>query len=380
MIILADENIPLVEETFQHIGEVVRFKGRELKRDDLVSAEVLLVRSVTKVDAALVEGTPLRFVGTATIGTDHVDAEALSERGISFVSAPGSNSNSVGEYVIAALLTLAVDHGRNLDGKTLGIVGVGNCGSRVEALAPSLGLQLLYCDPPLAQRTGDSRYRPLMEIADADILTFHVPLTKTGPDPTYHMINAELLERRPPDGVLINSSRGAVADSGALVEHFSIASDEVLLLDVWEGEPDIRLDVLNLAALGTPHIAGYSYDGKVRGMLMLYRALCGLLGVEPEWLADPCLAQDVSPLKLQTHLGGTEALDDLVRTCYDIRADDRNLRQLLQIPVPERASYFDALRKGYRVRREFPSFKVSVRDRKEETVGQIDGLGFQVVK
>ena len=379
MKIFADENIPLVREAFGHLGEVVTFRGRELKRDELASADVLLVRSVTKVSAALVEGTPLRFVGTATIGTDHVDLVALSESGIHFASAPGSNANSVGEYVIAALLTLASDLGRDWQGKTLGIVGVGNCGSRVEALAPALSLEILYCDPPLARQTGDPRYRPLAEISDADILTFHVPLTMDGPDPTYHLINEDLLARRPPQGVLINASRGAVSDSNALLKHFSSQSDQLLLLDVWEGEPEIGLDLLELTALGSPHIAGYSYDGKVKGMLMLHQAVCDFLGVEAEWSAAPFLTQDVGPLELEIHDNPLTTLDNLVRHCYDIRTDDQSLRRLTELPVSERGKYFDSLRKGYRVRREFPSFEVSASGVKEDLLNRISRLGFQVV-
>ena len=169
MKILADENIPLGDEAFSHLGEVVRFKGRDLTREDLREAEVLLVRSVTKVNAELIEGTAVRFVGTATIGRDHIDEGALLTRGIHFVSAPGSNANSVGEYVISSLLALAVDKGFDLGGKTLGIVGVGNCGSRVAALAPALGLETLYCDPPLQRQTGDSRYKRLEEVVDAEV-------------------------------------------------------------------------------------------------------------------------------------------------------------------------------------------------------------------
>lgn len=345
MKIFADENIPLAKEAFGHLGEVISFGGRELKPGDLSQADVLLVRSVTKVSADLVDGTPLRFVGTATIGTDHVDLPALSERGIQFASAPGSNANSVGEYVMAALLALAADRGYELQGKTLGIVGVGNCGSRVAALAPALGLELAYCDPPLAREGGDSRFRPLGEIADADILTFHVPLTTDGPDSTYHLIKQELLAKRPPGGVVINASRGGVADSNAVYEHFGNNPDQHLVLDVWEGEPLIRLDLLELARLGSAHIAGYSYDGKVKGMLMLYHALCEFLAVDSEWSAGTFLSGGDGSLEMEAHENVFAALDVLVRRCYDIRVDDGSLRELARKPASKRGHYFDSLRK-----------------------------------
>jgi len=378
MKIFADENIPLVKEAFAHLGEVITFKGRELNREQILKADVLLVRSVTKVSGNLVRGSRLRFVGTATIGTDHVECETLSELGIHFASAPGSNANSVGEYVIAALLALASDRERDWRGKTLGIVGVGNCGSRVEALAPALGLELRFCDPPLARETGDTRYRPLLEIADADILTFHVPLTKTGPDPTYHLINEDLLARRPPQGVVINASRGAVADSVALRRHFGKESDQLLVLDVWEGEPAIETDLLELTALGTPHIAGYSYDGKVKGMLMLYEALCGFLGVKAKWFAAPFMTRDAEPFSLEKHSDFLRALDSLIRRCYDIRFDDQNLRNLLRISGSEQADYFDGLRKNYRERREFPSYEVSPAGVPKDLISRIQCLGFQL--
>lgn len=379
MKIFADENIPLVKDAFGHLGEVVTFRGRELKSEDLKEAEVLLVRSVTKVNAALVDHTPIRFVGTATIGTDHIDAGALTEREIEFVSAPGSNANSVGEYVVAALLSLASARELDWEGKTLGIVGVGNCGSRVEALAPALGLELLYCDPPLARETGETRYRTLEEIAGADVLTFHVPLTRDGQDPTYHLINEDLLSMRPPGGVLINASRGAVASSEALLRHFPSHSDQLLVLDVWEGEPEIRLDLLELAAIGSPHIAGYSYDGKVKGMMMLYEALCNFLCVEPVWSPNPFLTREQVPLSPVGSGDQISILDRLIRHCYDIRLDDRNLRGLFGVPTLDRKNYFDALRKGYRVRREFSSFEVSAAGVEERLRKRILQLGFQVV-
>jgi erythronate-4-phosphate dehydrogenase len=261
----------------------------------------------------------------------------------------------------------------------LGIVGVGNCGSRVAALAPALGLELLYCDPPLARETGDSRYRPLEELVDADILTFHVPLTKEGKDPTFHMIDEDLLSLRPPGGVLINASRGAVADTDALLRHFGNRSDQDLVLDVWEGEPGINLDLLQLTSLGSPHIAGYSYDGKVKGMLMLYEALCDFLGVEASWSETPYLKQNINPLNLPEGLSLSSKLDDLVRRCYDVRLDDQNLRRLFETREPDRGEYFDSLRKGYRMRREFHSFEVSVSTLEEQLRKRVRQLGFRLV-
>jgi len=377
MKIYADENIPLVKEAFGHLGDVLTFKGRDVQPEDLARADILLVRSVTRVDASLIAGSSLKFVGTATIGTDHIDLRALSESEIEFSSAPGSNANSVGEYVMAALLNLGSRYGIDWSGKTLGIIGVGNCGSRVEALAPALELELLYCDPPLKRETGNPRYRPLEEVVEADILTFHVPLTKDGRDPTYHLIDEALLERRPENSVLINASRGAVADSRALLQHFEKRKDQHLVLDVWEGEPRICLDLLELTALASPHIAGYSYDGKVKGMLMLYESVCRFLGVEASSSVVPYLAQDkVLDLKFQE--SALRTLNALVSKCYDIQTDDENMRRLIGLPPSDRAIYFDSLRKGYRVRREFTAFKVQSTGADQEFLDRVRCLGFQV--
>jgi len=247
----------------------------------------------------------------------------------------------------------------------------------VGALAPALGLNLLFCDPPLARETGDSRYRPLEEIADADILTFHVPLTSDGLDPTYHLINEGLLARRPKDGVLINTSRGAVADSNAMLRHFSTEMDQLLVLDVWEGEPAIDLELLELTALGSPHIAGYSYDGKVKGMLMLYESVCRFLGVEASSSVAPYLAQD-KVLDLKFQASPIQTMDVLVSKCYDIQTDDENMRRLIGLPPSDRAIYFDSLRKGYRVRREFTAFKVHSTGADQEFLDRVRCLGFQV--
>jgi erythronate-4-phosphate dehydrogenase len=243
-----------------------------------------------------------------------------------------------------------------------------------------LGVELLYCDPPLARETGDRRFRPLKELADADILTFHVPLTVDGEDPTFHLIDEELLSRRPPGGVLINASRGAVADSDALVVHFSRRKDQQLVLDVWEGEPDIREDLLVLTALGSPHIAGYSYDGKVKGMTMLYQALCEFLGIKAGWSAASFLVQDREPLRFDDSPSQTTKLDQLVRRCYDIRLDDQNLRGVIKTPKEERGRYFDSLRKSYRVRREFGSFEVFASEAGENLRRSAEQLGFSLVE
>ncbi|MCK5270110.1 MAG: 4-phosphoerythronate dehydrogenase, partial [Sedimentisphaerales bacterium] len=281
MKIVADENIPFVREIFASLGDVLCVSGRQMSAGVLAGADVLLVRSVTKVNEQLLSDSSVRFVGTATIGTDHVDREYLSSREITFVSAAGSNSNSVAEYVITAILILAEKYGWELQGRTLGIIGVGNIGSNIEKKAPALGLKVLPNDPPLQRETGDKRFVSLARVLEeADIITCHVPLTRSGPDATWHLFDQEKLGRLRPDTLLINSSRGAVVDNKELKKQITKGNIGPVVLDVWENEPEIDMGLLDQVAIATPHIAGYSLDGKVNGTVMLYQKLCEFLGTE----------------------------------------------------------------------------------------------------
>jgi erythronate-4-phosphate dehydrogenase len=363
MRIVADENIPCVAEAFGSLGEVHLTPGRSLSADDVREADVLLVRSVTPVGAKLLEGSRVRFVGTATIGTDHVDTAYLEKAGIAFAAAPGSNANSVAEYTTAALLVVAQRRGYTLAGRSIGVIGVGNVGSRVAQKATALGMKVLLNDPPLQRATGDARYLPLEDLLACDFLTLHVPLERGGPDPTWHMVDGEFLSRMKPGSVLLNSSRGAVVDNAAL--RAALRADllgaldagrvDAAVLDVWEGEPDIRTDLLERVTLGTPHIAGYSLDGKVNGTEMIYAAACRRLGVEPCWTAAQGLPRPEFPEMFIRAEGRPieEVVREAVLTAYPIEEDDEALREILTLPAAARPARFDELRKTYPVRREF---------------------------
>jgi len=357
--ILADENIPLVREAFGTIGTIRLVPGRAVTTTAVCEADVLLVRSVTPVDAALVAGTPVRFVGSATIGTDHVDIAALQARGIAFAHAPGSNAESVVEYVLAALLRLAVQRGESIRGKTVGIVGCGNIGGRLAERLAALGLRVLKNDPPRAEQAAQAGRRhdfyALADLlAEADIVTLHVPLTRTGLYATHHLFDETTLNRLKPGAWLINTSRGAVIDNAALG---SASRPGALVLDVWEPEPTPDLALVRKVDLATPHIAGYSYDGKVEGTRMLYRALIRYLGHTAAW--DDAAAVAAGPEdRLVLTAPGTEAsgeawLDALVRQMYDLSGDDARMRGLLGRPQEAQASYFNDLRKRYPRRRTF---------------------------
>jgi erythronate-4-phosphate dehydrogenase len=377
MQIIADENIPLVELAFANLGEVRTVAGRDLSHADLGEAEILLVRSVTPVNEKLLANSAIRFVGTATIGLDHIDLAYLHHRRIGFASAPGCNATAAAEYVISALLVIAERQGFSLADKTVGIIGCGNVGSRVLKKLTALNINCLVYDPPQQAQRGEFDYVDLETVLTADIITLHVPLKKNGRYPTYHLISEPVLEKLSPQVVLINTSRGAIIDETALLNWLAIHPKMTVILDVWKNEPDINPLLLQRAALGTPHIAGYSLDGKVRGTEMLYAAVCHYFQKSPVWQSQPSLpAPPLTRLVFSNQVDDNSAIHTAVMACYDIRRDDAALRRLEQAIQPE--IFFDNLRKYYPIRREFDCVAIELPPEKNQLAKQLTGLGFQV--
>ena len=336
MKIIADANIPLLADAFGPLGEVVPMPAERISAETVRDADALLVRSVTKVDERLLAGSRVRFVATATIGFDHIDQAYLKSRGIEFAYAPGSNARSVAEYVLAALAVLAAHAKHRMTERVLGIVGCGNVGGRLARLASAIGIKVLMNDPPLARQTGDTKYVPIDALAEADVVTFHVPLERGGPDPTHHMISGALLARLKRGVTIINSSRGSVAETAALKAALDAGRLGGLVLDVWEGEPNIDLDLLAMTDLATPHIAGYSYDGKVNGTRMVLEALCRCFGLERRW--DPSALMPAAAqgrVRIPAGAAVDDAMRPAIRAAYDIEADDRHMRAIADQP-PER--------------------------------------------
>jgi erythronate-4-phosphate dehydrogenase len=393
MRIVTDPNIPFVQEAFGPLGDVRLRPGREITADSVRDADVLLVRSVTPVNAALLDGSRVKFVATATIGFDHIDREYLSQRGIGFASAQGSNANSVGEYLVAAMLELAHRHKFRLRDRTLGVVGIGNVGSRVVRYAEALGMRVLQNDPPRERaersvgravpgapsssgRLGEPSlpFVPLERVvAESDIITLHVPLARTGEDATFHLFDKNRLaawERRRP--ILINSSRGAVVDNEALLKAIDGERLGGVVLDVWENEPNISPELLDVVDLGTPHIAGYSFDGKVNGVRMIYEAVCGFFKLSPTW--KPTLPPPPIPHiehRVESAEDDEEALREVISRVYDIIADDTALRKDVR--------RFDKLRAEYPVRREFFNTELVLRGASEELRKKFAALGFKLL-
>ena len=361
MLIVADENIPLLEEFFADFGEIRRFPGRQISRADVLDADILLVRSVTKVDRDLLEGSAVRFVGTCTIGTDHLALEYFQRAGIQWSSAPGCNARGVVDYVLGSLLTLAEIEGADLTQRTYGVVGVGEVGGRLVQVLRSLGFNVLLCDPPRQADEGGDYVSLEQIIEQCDVISLHTPLDKTGSDPTWHLLDRQRLNQLKPGTWLINASRGAVVDNAALREVLTRREDLQAVLDVWEGEPQVDVELADLCVLATPHIAGYSLDGKQRGTAQIYQALCDYLGHLPQVkLADLLPAPWLAKVELSADSDPAWAMAMLCRGVYDPRRDDADFRRSLTGSVEEQKLAFDGLRKNYPIRREIEGLAVHV--------------------
>jgi erythronate-4-phosphate dehydrogenase len=372
--IIADENIEFLEEAFSALGELTKLPGREISNKALREADALLIRSVTQINESLLSETKIKFVGTATIGSDHVDKDYLSSKKIFFTDAAGCNSDAVTEYFFTALFQIAAEENIDLRNKTLGIVGVGNIGGRIERMAKAIGLGVLKNDPPLKRNTDSQEYLELDELMEADIITLHVPLIKEGVDKTLHLFDRERLNKLKYRSILINTSRGPVIDNAALNEiifHKKLS----VILDVWENEPNINTELLNKVKIGTPHIAGYSLEGKVNGTVILYKALCYFLKVSPTWkpqLPEVNKKITISDAEVQ------QSLQEIFSSIYKIREDDLKTREIKNLDTKDRGIYFDSLRKNYPLRREFPNYSVQLNTQNTELEKIIKVLGFRI--
>lgn len=376
MRIVADENIPLLDAFFSGIGEIRRYPGRTLDRAAVADADILLVRSVTKVTRELLEGTPVRFVGTCTIGTDHLDLDYFNDAGIQWSSAPGCNARGVVDYVLGSLLTLAEIEGADLTQRTYGVVGAGQVGGRLIKVLRGLGWNVLVCDPPRqAQEGGD--YVSLDEIvARCDVISLHTPLSKTGDLPTWHLFDRTRLLDLKQGAWLINAARGPIVDNSALRDVLLEREDLQAVLDVWEQEPLVDVELAELCVIGTPHIAGYSLDGRQRGTAQIYQALCAHLGQSPSISLDDLLPKPwLAHVTLDAATDPAWALNMLCRGVYDPRRDDADLRRSLVGDSASQRLAFDALRKHYPPRREIDSLSVSINGQSDVLRRMVAALG-----
>lgn len=381
MLIVADENIPLLDCFFGDIGEIHRVSGRTMSNADVRDADILLVRSVTKVNRELLKGSRVRFVGTSTIGTDHVDLDWLEQSGIRFSAAPGCNANSVAEYVLSVLSLHAERRGlSDWSQLSVGIVGVGNVGGELAHKLERLGFDVRLCDPPRADREeGDREFVALEEAMRCDVVSLHTPLTREGDHPTLHMIGESELAALNSNQLLINAGRGEVIDSSALLARLEQPNPPTVALDVWEQEPRIHPGLVEKVWLATPHIAGYSLEGKVQGTEMIYQALSHFLGLPVrkkagQFLPEPAL----SKISFTSSADEEDAIRIALRACYDPRRDDARLRNTMIGSAEERGAAFDRLRRDYPVRRECSSLKIQLKGTSKSLQDSFRAIGFKL--
>lgn len=380
MHILADENIPLVDEFFAGVGEVRRMPGRSINRAALENVDVLLVRSVTRVDRELLDGTAVRFVGTCTIGTDHLDLDYFEQAGIDWASAPGCNARGVVDYVLGSLLALAELKGEPLAQRRFGVVGAGEVGGRLVEVMRGLGWDVRVCDPPRQAREVGG-FVPLDEVlAECDVISLHTPLDMSGDWPTFHLFEQKRLSKLRPGAWLINASRGAVVDNAALRDLLLQRPDVEAVLDVWEGEPQVDVALAGLCRIATPHIAGYSLDGKLRGTAQVYAAFCAVRGLEPVIeLAQLMPGAPLTELTFATSAKPTDLLTTVCRAVYDPRRDDADFRRSLLGDEAQRRAGFDLLRKQYPLRREIDGLKVRIGGHNPALATIVEALGARLL-
>jgi len=376
MKLLVDENIPGAERALRAFGEVRLMAGREIQRDSLSGIDALIVRSITRVDRALLENTSVRFVGTATAGVDHVNQNDLLAMGMGFASAPGSNADSVVDYVLASL-AVAFPDAPDLDGRTVGIIGCGEVGSRLLSRLRALRIEVMAYDPWLPQ----DRYRELTsleQVLACDVLSLHVPLVSDGPHPTRHLLGANRLEQLGSDVLLINAARGPVIDNRALLDWLSKRPSAKVVLDTWEHEPAVNAELMARCLIATPHIAGYAMDGKYRGLNDVVHAMARFFAMplaQPDVVLEPAGTLSL----VGSRLGA--AWQSACLSAYPIHEDDRRMRSMMASTTEEQArrSGFDALRKRYPERREFSAWQIPGAALTAAERAALSGAGFSVV-
>lgn len=371
MNLVCASSVTLGREAFAGLGDLKWLPETEIGPEDVREADALVTRTKTRLDGELLRGSRVGFAGTCTAGTDHADLHALAELGVRFASAPGCNANAVSEYVVAALLEAP---GFRFQGKTVGVVGCGEVGSRVCAKAEALGMRVLRNDPPKEAAGAPGPWTPLQDLLDdCDVLTLHVPLVEEGLFPTRGLLSPPRVASLRPNVLLINACRGEVVDSEALVAARQSGRISWMVLDVWDPEPGLPETLLAAADLGTAHIAGHSVEGKVNGTRQIREAFVTWAGLAvPPWDPTPLLPPPEHPV-VQLPEGDFETrLRHAVRACYDIRRDDA----LLRGETPDRARLFTQLRRTYRDRREFGATRVEgLRGEEREVYAK---MGFQV--
>jgi erythronate-4-phosphate dehydrogenase len=360
MKIVADQNIPQVKSAFSSLGNVELIPGREITRTHLLDCQCLLVRTVTTVDKALLKYTPVQFVGSATIGTDHVDLDYLKQQGITFSNAAGCNAEAAAEYVVSGIFALSQHKAFDPFARKAGIIGCGNVGSNLLKKFHTLGIETLVCDPPKAeQQNSHSTYVDLETIiSECDLISLHVPLTREGKHPTYHLFDQQRLEKLRQGCVLINAARGSVIDNQALQQTIHQRPDLITFLDTWENEPNLSRSLLEKVDLATPHIAGYSVEGRLRGTQMVLDAACQYFKKTALWKISDQLPDPVSFGSIKSD-NSLNFWQQLFKKHHDIWNDNLTLKNSTHLSDGDFCQHFDSLRKVYPDRFEYERYSLS---------------------
>ncbi len=378
MKIIIDENIIFAKEAFSPYGNVILKSGREITKSLVKDADALITRSITQINSNLLSGSRVQFIGTATIGIDHVNTDYLKKEGIGFANAAGCNSQAVAEYVFTALTYISQTKQIPLLDKTIGVIGAGNIGSKVVKMSKALGLKVLINDPPLQRKTKENIYCSLKEALTADIITLHVPITYSGIDKTFHLIDEKQLTQIKKDTIFLNSSRGPVVNNKTMIKILK-SKNLTTIFDVWENEPEISTILLSKVDIGTPHIAGYSFEGKVNGTKMIYDAFCKFFNLELSW--NPNLPE-ISNKEIEINIVDSieNALYQIFKKVYPINEDSNQLKKMVGLPKEMQSKYFDKLRKEYRLRRELSNYTVILPSRNRSIKEMLQNFGLNIIE
>ncbi|MEW6652326.1 MAG: 4-phosphoerythronate dehydrogenase [Bacteroidota bacterium] len=372
--IIADDKIPFLKGVLEPFADIAYLSPKEITKEVVGDADALLIRTRTKCNAELLENSDLKFIATATIGYDHIDTAYCGSKNIKWISAPGCNSSSVQQYIASALATVAARNSFELTAKTLGIVGVGNVGNKVEKFAKAIGMNVLLCDPPRARTEGCNPFVSLDElIAKSNIITFHVPLNRSGEDKTFHLADSKFFESFSDSKIIFNSSRGEVVETQALKHAIKNGKVSCAVLDVWENEPNIDLELLELVDLATPHIAGYSADGKANGTAKCVNGLADFfnLPLQSRWYPQEIpKAYNSEVINFDcTGFNVHEIISKVILHTYKIEEDDKRLRTSIDT--------FEKQRGDYHARREFNYYTLSLDNCTDSVLNKLHQIGFK---
>jgi len=373
--IIADDKIPFLKGVLEPYSDMVYLPGAAITAADVQHADAVLTRTRTKCNSALLEGSNVKLIATATIGYDHIDTEWCEANGIRWVNAPGCNSSSVRQYIAAAIATWVQNKNLQFKDLTLGVIGVGNVGGKVASIGRTLGMKVLLNDPPRAEKEGCSRFTDLDTLlTNSDIVTCHTPLTKDGKYPTWHLSDSAFFDSMKPNALYINSSRGQVTDSTALRQ---AAKNKLagFILDVWEGEPTPDTELLTNAFIATPHIAGYSADGKANGTAACVREISNFFGINElnDWYPATVPPPPMSTTIVADAAGKSfeQLIYEVITHTYPILEDSNLLKQ-----SPET---FEKQRGDYHIRREFGSFALQLKNAAQDVADILKNIGFNIV-